>query len=91
MGWGGQIRSRAKWIEDGVKCTKYFFSLERKHNMNNIIKQLKRQDGTITSTNAKILEEQYTFYKKLYTKDHISKECVKNYLENTKKSYMLKG
>ena len=87
---GAQIRSRAKWIEDGEKCTKYFFSLERKHNMNNTIKQLKRQDGTITSTNAEILEEQYNFYEKLYTKDNISKECIKNYLKNTKNHTCLK-
>ena len=74
---GAQIRSRAKWIEDGEKCTKYFCSLERKHNMNNTIKQLKRQDGTITLTNAEILEEQYNFYEKLYTKDKSHNNALK--------------
>ena len=65
----------------GEKCTKYFFSLERKHNINNTIKQLKREDRTLTSTNAEILEEQYKFYEKLYPKDNILDECTKNYLD----------
>ena len=79
---GAQIRSRAKWIEDGEKCTKYFFNLERKHNVSNTIRQLKKDDGNLTSTNAEILDEQYNFYRKLYTKDNIREECTKTYLNN---------
>ena len=59
---GAKIRSRAKWIEDGEKCTKYFFNLERKHNVSNTIRQLKKDDGNLTSTNAEILDEQYNFF-----------------------------
>ena len=65
---GAQI-SRAKWVEEGERCTNYFFGLERKHISNNTIKQLKRENDTLTSSNVEILEEQYNFYKKLYTKD----------------------
>ena len=78
---GAQIRSRAQWVEEGENVLN-IFSLERKHNINNTIKQLKREDCTLASTNAEILEEQYKFYEKLYTKDNISEECTKNYLDN---------
>ena len=59
-----------------------FFGLERKHISNNTIKQLKRENGTLTSSNAEILEEQYNFYKKLYTKDDISEEFTQSYLDS---------
>ena len=69
---GARNRSRAKWVEECERCTKYFFGLERKHISNNTIKQLKRENDTLTSSNAEILEEQYNFYKKaLYKRWYI--------------------
>ena len=59
-----------------------FFGLERKHISNNTIKQLKRENDTLISSNADILEEQYNFYKKLYTKDDISEEFTQSYLDS---------
>ena len=65
---GAKIRSRAKWIEEGEKCTKYFFSLEKQHYANNTIKQLKKDNGTYTTSDREILEEQHKFYKKIIRK-----------------------
>ena len=36
---GAQIRSRAKWIEQGEKSTKYFFNLEKQNISKNTIKK----------------------------------------------------
>lgn len=37
---GAQIRSRAKWVSDGEKNTKYFLSLEKKHQTLNVIHEV---------------------------------------------------
>lgn len=34
---GAQIRSRAKWIQEGEKNTNFFLGLEKKHQSNNVI------------------------------------------------------
>ena len=66
---GIQIRSKAKWIEKGIK-PKYFLGLERQHH--NVIKELKsNEENVIEGTNA-ILGEMITYYKKLYTMQNIS-------------------
>ena len=80
---GAKIRSRAKWVEEGERCSKYFYSLEKKNYSNNTIKQLKKENGTFTSNNKEILEEEYAFYKNLYKADDIPKEDIKTYLRDT--------
>ena len=77
---GAKIRSRARWVEEGEKSTKYFFNLEKKNVSNNTIKQLKKSNGEYVSTNNEILEEQYNFYNKLYESDNISEDNIKQYL-----------
>lgn len=80
---GAQIRSRAKWIEEGEKSTKYFFNLERQNISNNTIKRLKKDDGSYTQSATEILDEQYTFYKTLYQKDDISEQDMHDYLQSS--------
>ena len=63
---GVQIRSRAKWFENGERPTKYFFSLEKRKQPLNTITELTTQDGKITS-NIDILEATRKFYQDLYT------------------------
>ena len=63
---GAKIRSRAKWLEEGEKSTKYFLNLEKKRVTTNTIKSLQKNDGTFTQSDIKILNEQHNFYSKLY-------------------------
>lgn len=86
---GLQIRSRARWIEEGEKSTKYFYSLEKQHITTNNIKLLKKDDGSYTKSESEILEEQHHYYEKLYKKDDITENCIKNYLKNTKITHTL--
>ena len=44
---GAQIRSRAKWIEQGEKSTKYFFNLEKQNISKNTIKNLRKKMGLL--------------------------------------------
>ena len=64
---GAQIRSRTKWVEEGERSIKYFYSREKKHISNNATKQLKRENGKCTTSDREMLEEQHNYYKKLYT------------------------
>ena len=70
------IRSRAKYIEENEKCSKYFLQLEKQNSRAKCIRTLITDNGTITEP-QKILDEQRSFYKKLYTKS-CSDKCDKN-------------
>lgn len=37
---GAQIRSRAKWIDEGERNTSYFLRLENKHQSHNVINKV---------------------------------------------------
>lgn len=57
--------------------------MERKNFSNNNIKQLKRENGTYTTSNMEILKEQYDYYQKLYASDSIAEDHIKTYLRDT--------
>ena len=77
---GAQIRSRAKWIKEGEKNTKYFFGLEKKHQSHNIINELNAdQNGTVYSNND-ILGEMCNFYENLNSTKHVKDDDIDSYL-----------
>ena len=63
---GAQIRSRAHWIENGEKSTKYFYGLENKSQADNTIYELNIKGDLITD-DSQILENLRNFYEVLYT------------------------
>ena len=66
---GNIIWSKAKWITEGEKPTKYFCSLEKRNFVNKIIPRLETGEETI-SDQGKILKETKTFYENLYKDNH---------------------
>ena len=68
---GHLIRSKARWIEDGEKCTKYFLQLETRNFKTKYIKTLTTENTTIRDQQD-ILIAQESFYSQLY-KASISK------------------
>ena len=62
---GAQIRSRAKYIEEGEKSTQYFLSLEKRRQTNNTIKKIINSEN-VYSTNKEIMKYSTSFYKELY-------------------------
>ena len=64
---GVKIRSRARWISDGEKVTKYFCNLENRNFVSKCMNSLKNKEGEIISEQSEILKETMQFYKKLYS------------------------
>ena len=61
------LRSKAKWVEEGEKNTKYFLNLEKRNFNNTCIKTLFNKDNEEITDMKQILQEQKTFYENLYT------------------------
>ncbi len=62
---GAQIRSRAKWVEQGEKNTKYFLTLENKRQTNNIISCITNNKGKKLYNPKDFLDEGHYFYQTL--------------------------
>lgn len=67
---GAQIRSRAKWIDEGEKNSSYFLRLENKHQSKNVINKVSNAGSTFVKTND-ILNELCKFYENLYSSKDI--------------------
>ena len=92
---GAQIRSRARYVEEGEKSTQHFLGLEKYRQSNNKITKLKSNGKTITNSND-ILFECCDFYKKLYKStnpneheiDKFIRACkLENYLSSDDKTH----
>ena len=76
---GAQVRARMKWIEDGERNTKYFCNLEKHNGKKKIISRLRTESGEVVTDQNKIMQEQVSFYQKLYSQ----KTPVENVREAT--------
>ena len=70
---GTQIRSKARWIEEGEKPTKFFYNLEKQRQPKNTITELEKDNQTKT-TDIDILITAREFYQSLYTKEDTNVE-----------------
>ena len=67
---GAKIRSRAKWIEEGEKPTRYFFRLEKKKAEKNSFESVLDSDGVERTSQSDIEEVFVNFYRGLFAKDN---------------------
>ena len=65
---GKILRSSVRWFEKGEKNTKYFLSLEKFKSKVKTMSVLQSGNKTLHTT-ADIINEQFKFYKELYSKD----------------------
>ena len=79
---GAQIRSKAKYIVDGEKNTNFFLSLEKKHQVNNTIREIKTGQGRVCE-NGDILNAMCDFYSNLYETKNINDADIDEYLIST--------
>lgn len=80
---GAQIRSRARWVEEGEKSTKYFLGLEKSNQTKKVITQLQDNYGNIVSDLDKVLQHQVDFYKTLYTSKNGNVNFIEEYHNST--------
>ena len=71
---GMLIRSRARWIGEGEKVSKYFCNLEKRHYTSKIIRKIEKQDGTIVTEQDDIVKETKYFYDHLYKQEEQIKD-----------------
>jgi hypothetical protein len=65
---GVKIRSRAKWIEEGEKNSKFFCSLENQNFISKSMNKLITSNNNNITDQTDIIEEVRVFYKQLYSK-----------------------
>jgi exonuclease III len=86
---GYQIRSRARWVEEGEKSSKYFFSLEKTRQNSNNISHLTENNSTY-SEDKDILDIASNFYSRLYTSSNPDSENINEYFDNLPESRKLR-
>ena len=59
---GVMTRSRARWIEQGEKVSKYFCNLENRNYISKSMPHLWREDNTKTTTQKEIIHETKSFF-----------------------------
>ena len=64
---GVLIRTKARWIEDGEKPSKYFCNLEKRNYVNKTVTRIVDDNGIEITDQKTILETIKQFYKNLYT------------------------
>ena len=64
------VRTKAKWIAEGERNTKYFFNLEKRNYQQKCISRLQGENGIIINDAKCILEEERSFYSRLYTSNN---------------------
>ena len=62
------FRSRARWVEEGERSSKYFFSLEKRNYNAKLMRKI-NMGGKVCTEQKEILKAQRDFYKALYTQD----------------------
>jgi len=80
---GAILRSKAKWAVDSDKNTKYFLSLEKFHQSKNSITELLSDEGNLLTDTNTILQEEYSYYEKLYSCVNVNEEDIDNFILDT--------
>ena len=76
------VCSRANWLKNGEKLSKYLCSLERKNYVEKTIKQLKIDNDSITTDQKEILKEIQTYYSNLFKSRNIDETQIPSIIDD---------
>ena len=79
---GYQVRSRAKWVQEGEKSSAYFLNLEKIRQTNNRIEELKDDSGVTHRSDREILKVIDTYYSNLYSSKHTPESEIEEYFNS---------
>ena len=68
------VRSRARWLEQGEKSTKYFFNLEKSNFTRKHIRKLRLENNDLITESNEILSEASKFYEQLYKTSNVEED-----------------
>ena len=82
---GVLMRSRARWVAEGEKITKYFCGLEKRNYVSKYMNKIVTKNGQTLTKMCEIAEESKKCYKTLYEKksqtvNYCINEMINNYL-----------
>ena len=86
---GAQVRSRAKYVEDGERNSKYFLNLEKNHQNNNSISSIKNELNEQVTDRKEILDVTTNFYTKLYESKDIPIRNMNTFISHLKPKHIL--
>ena len=76
-----KIKTKARFLEEGERSTRYFYSLEKKRQGNQTIHTLTKDNLDTISEPQDLLKETHNFYKALFTAEACD-ECARNQFFN---------
>jgi len=80
---GLQIRSKAKWVEDGEKSTKFFLNLEKNNISRKSVTILNDSHGISITDQDKILDEEVNYFSSLYkSQNNTSQTDLHEFFDN---------
>lgn len=79
---GAQIRSRAQWQKQGEKCTRYFFSLERRNGNDKQLRELIDENGNMYTEKIEVLNYMKKFYENRYRETNLNDDSCKVLLDS---------
>ena len=82
---GVLLRSRARWIADGEKITKYFCGLEKRNYISKQMTKLTLNNGEEIYESKDIIKEVKVFYERLYSERQV--EDLRNIRYGSRYSY----
>lgn len=75
-----KIRAKARFLEEGEKSTRYFFSLEKHRKAEHTMRMLKRDNLDIVTEPGDLISETRNFYKTLYSAQPCDKTARDQFL-----------
>ena len=76
------VRSRARWVENGEKATKYFLNLEKRNKSSKVIRKLKKENGEYLTNSRDVLEELRHYYRNLYSSERVDSHLFLQNIQN---------
>lgn len=78
---GAIVRSRARYIAEGEKCTKYFLGLEKGKQKRNYLEKVVGKDGEMITDFVDIVDRVQEFYRELFRKEDIEDRDIEEVLK----------